>query len=610
MEQNEYQPTQFYAEQLNLSDKTIRRMLPQVSEILAVHGGVLKKKPGRGIRLDMKNEDKKKLLDEMNRMDFSEENERGGPWDQKARRIDMLLNLLLYSDEMISLSGIAYKYYVSRGTASNDLKALEPFTQKHGLSILRTNKGTGIWGKEQNLRNCLTDLIVYILENNREANISAIQQETTMTILDVFSPDDISFAEESLKYMEHSAGYCFDDQEYLRISVQILIQICRIRNGFFIDTMPGSSGNEDPLRDLALELASMLHETYGFPVSNPEVENMRSLLAETSLSRCFANRRLPGKERREKAVAFSEDFIDAFSVITGINLRMKSAFYINVISHITLMLERTVGNVPAKNPVIEVLLDNYKGTINVCQIICWILSRKFNLPDICFDEICYLMLYIQGELLENQEKANVLLVSNVSNSIVSIAKHKIAQKYPGWRLRVCSPGELQGLPQNDYDYILSMGTIGEKKVCIPCISVTPLMDERDFAHIRSVLAVLHSSEELYFRELMQAVNDLKDIGCSVKICDGSRNDRGKGECLKIKTLKGIRFAYKWNAEGKNSVIFQINHGNKKLERVLIYMSNWDYMLFASKMVYLMDNCPNGVMKKFADYILGEEKEYV
>ena len=84
---------------------------------------------------------------------------------------------------------------------------------------------------------------------------------------------------------------------------------------------------------------------------------------------------------------------------------------------------------------------------------------------------------------------------------------------------------------------------------------------------------------------------MKDIGCSVKICDGSRNDRGKGECLKIKTLKGIRFAYKWNAEGKNSVIFQINHGNKKLERVLIYMSNWDYMLFASKMVYLMDNCP-------------------
>ena len=118
----------------------------------------------------------------------------------------------------------------------------------------------------------------------------------------------------------------------------------------------------------------MLHETYGFPVSNPEVENMRSLLAETSLSRCFANRRLPGKERREKAVAFSEDFIGAFSVMTGINLRMKSAFYINVISHITLMLERTVGNVPAKNRVIEVLLDNYKGTINVCQIICWILS--------------------------------------------------------------------------------------------------------------------------------------------------------------------------------------------------------------------------------------------
>lgn len=46
---------------------------------------------------------------------------------------------------------------------------------------------------------------------------------------------------------------------------------------------------------------------------------------------------LPEEESRKTAVAFGEDFIDAFSVITGINLRTKSTFYVNVISHITLM---------------------------------------------------------------------------------------------------------------------------------------------------------------------------------------------------------------------------------------------------------------------------------
>ena len=103
---------------------------------------------------------------------------------------------------------------------------------------------------------------------------------------------------------------------------------------------------------------------------------------------------LPEEESRKTAVAFGEDFIDAFSVITGINLRTKSTFYVNVISHITLMLNRAASSTPARNPIIDILLENYKGTINVCQIICRILTEKFRLPEISFDEICYLMLYI------------------------------------------------------------------------------------------------------------------------------------------------------------------------------------------------------------------------
>ena len=38
-------------------------------------------------------------------------------------------------------------------------------------------------------------------------------------------------------------------------------------------------------------------------------------------------------------------------------------------------------------------------------------TEKFRLPEISFDEICYLMLYIQGELLADEEKMDVILVS-------------------------------------------------------------------------------------------------------------------------------------------------------------------------------------------------------
>ena len=44
-------------------------------------------------------------------------------------------------------------------------------------------------------------------------------------------------------------------------------------------------------------------------------------------------------EKNSEWQYFREDFIDAFSVIIGINSRTKSTFYVNVISHITLSKE-------------------------------------------------------------------------------------------------------------------------------------------------------------------------------------------------------------------------------------------------------------------------------
>lgn len=43
---------------------------------------------------------------------------------------------------------------------------------------------------------------------------------------------------------------------------------------------------------------------------------------------------------------FCEDFIDAFTTITNINLRENPSFCENVISHINLMLKRLLGRTP------------------------------------------------------------------------------------------------------------------------------------------------------------------------------------------------------------------------------------------------------------------------
>lgn len=63
--------------------------------------------------------------------------------------MDIALNLLLYSDESTSISGLDYKYYVSRTSIAGDLKALELFAGKNHLVIRQNHYGTFMEGKEK-----------------------------------------------------------------------------------------------------------------------------------------------------------------------------------------------------------------------------------------------------------------------------------------------------------------------------------------------------------------------------------------------------------------------------------------------------------------------------
>ena len=332
---------------------------------------------------------------------------------------------------------------------------------------------------------------------------------------------------------------------------------------------------------------------------------MYNILAATHLGNFLLQKELPEEESRKTAVAFGEDFIDAFSVITGINLRTKSTFYVNVVSHITLMLNRAASSTPARNPIIDILLDNYKGTINVCQIICRILTEKFRLPEISFDEICYLMLYIQGELLADEEKMNVILVSNMSNSITNILKHKLSQNYPQWSVLSCDYNRFLNMSQKQYDLILSTVPLGSGEHVIPYVLVSPLLDEKDCTAVNNLLKSCRHREDLYLRELIRTRNDLYDIGCTIEVRNRKPTEIPVTGLLKVTALKEVEFVYIHNEAGINRCEFVTDLCRKKLDKVIMDMSNWDFMLFASKMVYLMDNCPDWAMTEFIQNIITE-----
>ena len=112
LEHEEYLPVSFYAGKMDVSDKTLRRMIPGVNEILMSYNGAVESRPGTGIKLEVNEEERGRLMNSAYMMELMDSGALSGSWNQLSRRMDIALNLLLYSDEATSLSGLAYKYYV------------------------------------------------------------------------------------------------------------------------------------------------------------------------------------------------------------------------------------------------------------------------------------------------------------------------------------------------------------------------------------------------------------------------------------------------------------------------------------------------------------------
>ena len=50
---------------------------------------------------------------------------------------------------------------------------------------------------------------------------------------------------------------------------------------------------------------------------------------------------------------------------------------------------------------------------------------------------------------------------------------------------------------------------------------------------------------------------------------------------------------------------ETSEDGKSIFRIIFNMSDWDFMLFATKLLYLTDNCPTEVIEGFARYLITE-----
>ncbi|WP_285945085.1 BglG family transcription antiterminator [Thomasclavelia cocleata] len=142
---------------LNITDRTIRSDIQTINEIIKENGAQLKLKRKAGYYIEINDQEKYNTF--LSSIKQTKSNNR--ELDTSQDRIKYLLNLLLYSDEYITLDDLADNIYVSRNTLQNYIKTLKNIFSKYNLEyISKNNAGVKVIGNEDDKRKCLVENVL------------------------------------------------------------------------------------------------------------------------------------------------------------------------------------------------------------------------------------------------------------------------------------------------------------------------------------------------------------------------------------------------------------------------------------------------------------------
>ena len=164
---------------LHVTDRTIRSDIQIINEILEKNGSKIKLKRKTGYYIEINDQEKYNAFlyaikqNKMNNLEL----------DTSQDRIKYLLNILLYSNNYISLDDLADKIYVSKNTLQNYIKTLKNIFLKYNIEyISKTNVGIKVIGNENDKRKCLVESII---NNNFQNYITTFSKDEYILFKDI-----------------------------------------------------------------------------------------------------------------------------------------------------------------------------------------------------------------------------------------------------------------------------------------------------------------------------------------------------------------------------------------------------------------------------------------
>lgn len=380
---------------LHVTDRTIRSDIQIINEILEKNGSKIKLKRKTGYYIEINDQEKYNAFlysikqNKMNNLEL----------DTSQDRIKYLLNILLYSNNYISLDDLADKIYVSKNTLQNYIKTLKNIFLKYNLEyISKTNVGIKVIGNENDKRKCL-------VENVLSFNFQNYVTGFTKDEYTLFEGIDLDLLKQIIANKLTVAQIKTNDFNFKNLIIHFALMISRIQFDCYINTN-NAIKIDDNYANFINDIAKEIEEAFDITISEGEKKYIYShLVANTRLNDLVSN--------DNKIKALVEELLNNIYYDYNFDLRNDEILSHDLFLHFKSILNTKSLALNKRNPLLNTIKANFPLAFDI-TLTC--ITKIFNKPPYILteDEIGYVSLHV-GAAIErcfsgSLQRKSVILV--------------------------------------------------------------------------------------------------------------------------------------------------------------------------------------------------------
>ena len=452
------------ADILNISDRTCRKYIKILSEILIKKNVEIESKPRFGYLLKDNNISENELFhNEVKKIPNSAND-----------RLIYLINKLISEDRYIKLFDVSEEIYTSSKTLSQDLKKVSELLENYNLFLERKPYyGIRLQGNEIDIRNFYIDVL------EKRLNENDIEDDVKLKIVEIAENISINFRGKNIK---------ISDISLQNLAISFYVTLNRIDKNYLIEDI---IENEDELFKVKKgEIKACINDLKNIfnlkkDMSERDIDYLTIRFMTTETMTYSSIKNLDVKDIQK----LIEDIFFYINVTFKIDLSNDEMLYKNLYTHLIALVIRLRFGIKTQNSLIDDIKKNIPFEYNLSQYVCSRIGEKYS-KELSEDEVGYIavILHMAKEINKRNRKKNILLICPSGRGISKFLTYTFKNSFSEYlnEINACGLSDLKYINLDEIDIVFSL--VDDKlNINKPVYKIKYFLNSDDLENIKKIL---------------------------------------------------------------------------------------------------------------------------